>query len=86
MPESQPSVCAHCSAAHRYQITNERDCKRFVQTGATAMYHVDADRALGSRFFGSQILVFHFPGMIERVKGGVPYQVPQRPLTGQFTL
>ena len=39
-----------------------------------------------SRSFGSQILVFHFPGMIERVKGGVPYQVPQRPLAGQFTL
>ena len=39
-----------------------------------------------SRLFGSQILVFHFPGMIERVKGGVPYQVPQRPLAGQFTL
>ena len=39
-----------------------------------------------SRLFGSWILVFHFPGMIERVKGGVPYQVPQRPLAGQFTL
>ena len=39
-----------------------------------------------SRLFGSQILVFHFPGMIERVKCGVPYQVPQRPLAGQFTL
>jgi hypothetical protein len=39
-----------------------------------------------SRLFGSQILVFHFPGMIERVKGGVPYQVSQRPLAGQFAL
>jgi hypothetical protein len=39
-----------------------------------------------SRLFGSQILVFHFPGMIERVKGGVPYQISQRPLAGQFTL
>src|ERR687888_52505 len=29
--------------------------------------------------FGSQILVFHFPGVIERVKGGVPNQEPQRP-------
>ena len=39
-----------------------------------------------SRLYASQIFVFHFPGMIERVKGGVPYQVPQRPLAGQFTL
>ena len=30
--------------------------------------------------FASQILVFHFPGVIERVKGGVPNQEPQRPL------
>ena len=29
--------------------------------------------------FASQILVFHFPGVIERVKGGVPNQEPQRP-------
>jgi hypothetical protein len=25
-----------------------------------------------SRLFGSQILVFHFPGMVQGVKGGVP--------------
>ena len=36
--------------------------------------------------FASQILVLHFPGMIERVIGGVQYQVPERPLAGQFTL
>ena len=45
---------------------------------------VTADGALA--LCASQILVFHFPGVIEGVKGGVPYQVPQRPLAGQFTL
>ena len=46
----------------------------------------DIDRDVPLALFASQILVFHFPGVIERVKGGVPYQVPQRPLAGQFTL
>jgi hypothetical protein len=32
-----------------------------------------------SRFFGSQVLVFHFPGMVHGVKGGVPNQEPERP-------
>src|SRR5215471_3193558 len=36
-----------------------------------------ADGATAS--FASQILVFHFPGVIERVKRGVPNQVPERP-------
>ena len=30
-------------------------------------------------FFGSQIFVFHFPSMVQRVKGGVPNQIPKRP-------
>jgi hypothetical protein len=34
--------------------------------------------------FGSQILVFHFPGVIERVKRGVPNQVAERPFAGQL--
>jgi len=38
---------------------------------------VTADLPLA--LFASQILVFHFPGVIERVKGGVPNQVPERP-------
>src|SRR4051794_39032345 len=36
-----------------------------------------AKRSAGT--FASQILVFHFPGVIERVKGGVPNQEPERP-------
>src|SRR4051812_3000422 len=36
--------------------------------------------------FGSQVLVFHFPGVIERVKRGMPNQVPERPGTGHFAL
>ena len=34
----------------------------------------------------SQILVFHFPGVIEGVKGGVSNQVPQRPLARHLVL
>src|SRR5689334_6760947 len=36
-----------------------------------------AKRSAGT--FASQILVFHFPGVIERVKGAVPNQEPERP-------
>src|SRR6266511_4015306 len=43
-----------------------------------------ADGALAS--FAGQILVFHFPGVIERVKRGVPNQVTQRPRAGHFAL
>ncbi|MBK8990012.1 MAG: hypothetical protein IPM39_28785 [Chloroflexi bacterium] len=46
-------------------------------------------RRLPSRFFGSQVLVFHFPGMVQDVKGGVPNQEAQRPirpLAGQLAL
>src|SRR6476660_5229053 len=39
-----------------------------------------------SRSFASQILVFHFPGVIERVKRGVPNQVPERPRAGHVAL
>jgi hypothetical protein len=42
-----------------------------------------------SRFFGSQVLVFHFPSMVHGVKGGVPNQEPERPfrhLAGQLAL
>ena len=39
-----------------------------------------------SRFFGSQVLVFHFPGMIHSVKGSVPNQVAERPLAGHLAL
>src|SRR5689334_18766205 len=35
---------------------------------------------------GSQILIFHFPGVIEGVKGGVPNKVPQWPLAGRLIL
>ena len=41
------------------------------------------------RLSGSQILVFHLPGVVERVKRGVANQVPQRPfrhLAGQLAL
>lgn len=42
-----------------------------------------------SRFLGSQVFVFHFPGMVHGVKGGVPYQEPERPFrhfAGQLAL
>src|SRR5574341_2613943 len=42
-----------------------------------------------SRSFGSQILVFHFPGVVQGVKGGVADQEPERPfrhLAGQLAL
>jgi hypothetical protein len=42
-----------------------------------------------SRLFGSQILVFHFPSVIQGVKGGVPNKVSERPfryLTSQLVL
>lgn len=41
---------------------------------------------LSSSLFDRQVLVFHFPGVVHGVKGGVPNQVPERPLAGQFTL
>jgi hypothetical protein len=61
------------TAYRRSRVRMQPGVKRFGERSA-------------SRLFGSQILVFHFPGMIERVKGGVPYQVPQWPLAGQFAL
>jgi hypothetical protein len=67
----------------------ERDLKRLVQTEATMMYYVDTDMALTSRSFCSQIPVFHFPGVIERVIRCVPNQEPERPfrhLAGQLAL
>jgi hypothetical protein len=39
-----------------------------------------------SRLFGRQILIFHFPGVIKRVKRRVPDQVPERPGAGYFAL
>jgi hypothetical protein len=42
-----------------------------------------------SRLFGRQILVFHFPSVIQGVKGGVPNQESQGPfrhLTSQLAL
>jgi hypothetical protein len=36
--------------------------------------------------FGSQILVFHFPGVIQRMIRGVPNQIPERPGAGHFAL
>src|SRR6266851_9937597 len=38
------------------------------------------------RSFGGEVLVFHFPGVIQRVIRGVPNQVPERPGSGHFTL
>jgi hypothetical protein len=42
------------------------------------MYQVDADEYSASRFFGNQVLVFHFLDMAHAVKGGVPNQKPER--------
>ncbi len=39
-----------------------------------------------SRSFSSQILVLHFPGVIERMIRGVPNQVPELPGAGDFAL
>src|SRR4051794_13417645 len=39
-----------------------------------------------SRALGRQILVFHFPGVIERVKSGVPNQIAQRPRASYLAL
>jgi hypothetical protein len=36
--------------------------------------------------FGDQVLVFHFPGVIHRVIGSVPYQVPERPRSRHLAL
>jgi hypothetical protein len=41
---------------------------------------------LASRWFYCLIFVFHLPGVIERVIGGVPNQVPERPGAGHFVL
>ena len=44
---------------------------------------------LESTWFGSEILVFHFPGMVQSVKCRVPNQVTERPfrhLTGPLAL
>src|SRR6266581_8002618 len=38
------------------------------------------------RSFGGEVLVFHFPGVIQRVIRGVPNQVPERPGSGHFAL
>ena len=60
--------------------------RKLLENAQSPTRRVHAVLGGASRLFGSQILVFHFPGMIERVKGGVPYQVPQRPLAGEFPL
>ena len=39
-----------------------------------------------NRIVACQILVFHFPRVIQRVKGGVPKQIPERPGAGRFAL
>jgi hypothetical protein len=62
------------------------EARKLLENAQTPIRRVHAVLGDTSRLFGSQILVFHFPGMIERVKGGVPDQVPQRPLAGQFPL
>src|SRR5438270_7144939 len=49
---------------------------------ASADLQYSASPSFGS--FGSQILVGHFPGVVEGVKGGVPNKVPQRPLAGHL--
>ena len=62
------------------------EVRKMPENAATPTREVHSVLGGISRLFDRQILVFHFPGMIERVKSGVPYQVPQRPLAGQFTL
>ena len=55
----------------------------------TAFIRVHAVLGGTSRLFGSQVLVFHFPGVVQGVKGGVPNQEPERPfrhLAGQLAL
>ena len=42
--------------------------------------------ALLSHAVACQVFVFHFPGVIQRVKRGVPNQIPERPGAGQFAL
>jgi hypothetical protein len=39
-----------------------------------------------SRLFDTQIFVFHFPGVIERVKRSVPNQETERPRASHFVL
>ena len=39
-----------------------------------------------SRAVACQVLVFHFPRVIQRVKCGVPNQIPKRPGAGHFAL
>jgi hypothetical protein len=39
-----------------------------------------------SRVGGGHILVFHFPCVIQRMKRGVPNQIPERPGAGWFAL
>src|SRR5262245_18665108 len=63
-----PISCAKRSAVTPgWAATVQRHCRRLVTA--------DVSLAL----FASQIVVFHFPRVIERVKGGVPSHVPVRP-------
>src|SRR6185437_3887679 len=52
---------------------------------AVSLYGLLGCRRGGGRL-GRQILVFHFPCVIQCVKRGVPNQIPERPVAGHFTL
>jgi hypothetical protein len=67
----------------------ENDLKRHIQTASTSK----ACRVLILlsilRFFSSQVLILHFPGVIQGVKSGMPNQEPERPfrpITGPLAL
>src|SRR4051812_28680307 len=55
-------------------------CRLATVSAAADLPKYHRSRARSNRLVtATQILVFHFPGVIERVKGGVPYQEPERP-------
>lgn len=74
----------HCAGLVPYLVPATR--RLFGVTASTIMPIALLSKRSASRWFGSQILIFHFPSVIECVIRGVPNQVPQRPLASQFTL
>jgi hypothetical protein len=65
------------------------EARKMLETRENPRRPVHAVLGGTSCLFGRQILVFHFPSVIQGVKGGVPNQESQRPfrhLTSQLAL
>ncbi len=59
-------------------MTTESVSIRHFRT-ATVMHQAVVIPLAVLRLFGSQVLVFHFPGVIQGMKSGMPNQKPERP-------